>query len=639
MRKRFGILRTVALTTLLGGVCGAFHLFAPALEWEEATVDLRLRHRPRIPASQELGLIAIGDDDVAHPQLGTWPFPRTVHSDIIQILRATGTKQIIFDILFVEPSGDEHDETLASAILDKPDVTLAYLFDTIESGDTSSSNEISPHFIEGHRFGLDVRTSEALKGIRPIPLFRSFPGSHGAVNAPEAANGVTRHVPMLIRYDGKLYPGLALEALIQTLELTPDQIRVLPGKEIKLVDTPRGTLRIPINDQLQYRINFTSGVEEFRPAFQYLDLHAAVADPEQGAFLTKALSGKPVILGNVSTGSSDVATTPIGRLPGVLAQATAIANILESNHLRFLPGWIQILWCGVIGAFLGLILRTRSAWFTIALAMAFLGIYGLGAFFAAQSNWMFPVLPIAELGLVSLIGMLWGQVRTSHDERDRTLKALSKYVSPSVANRALREEAFALEQPDRREITIFFSDIRGFTDWSERKEPEEVTAVLNDYLTAMTEIVARHGGTLDKFVGDCVMVIFNAPDNVKDHAKRAVRMAREMQEKIVELSEAWHSHGREPIQVGMGIHTGFATVGNFGSDLFSDYTAIGNSVNLAARIESSSSAGQILISETTHILASSIMESRPLGEKEFRGVKEPVPIFEVISVTSSDVKN
>ncbi|MDF1815292.1 MAG: adenylate/guanylate cyclase domain-containing protein [Verrucomicrobiales bacterium] len=637
-RNRYQICRTVVILSLLGTLFGAFHLIEPASEWEEASVDLRLRHRKKVSFSKEVGLVVVDDDDVANPQFGAWPFPRSVHADVIRILRAMEAKQIIFDILFVDPTEEAHDTALAAAILERKDITLPYHFEDLQWVEGTPEGDPVSHFFPGHRLGVDVRSSPALKGVRPIPLYQSFPGSYGAVNVkPDAGNSVIRRVPMLIQHNGKLYPGLALQTVIETLDLDPDQIRVLPGKEIQLVDTPQGNLRIPIDNQMQYRINFTSGADEFRPVFQYLDLYRAVEDPEQAAVVNRALSNRPVIIGNVSTGTSDVVTTPIGRLPGVLVQATAIANILGSHHLHFFPSWVQVLWCGLAGAFLGLILRTGSAWSAITVAVVFVALYGFAATCAARFNWMIPLLPVVELSLISLVGMLWLQIRTSHDERDRTLEALGKYVSPAVARRALREEAFASEQPDRREITIFFSDIRGFTEWSERKEPEEVTSVLNDYLKAMTEIVVSRGGTLDKFVGDCIMVVFNAPDNLEDHAERAVRMAWEMQEKITELSEAWQSLGREPIQVGMGIHTGFVTVGNFGSDLFSDYTAIGNNVNLAARIEESSGPGQILVSETTYLRTAKIMESRPLGEKQFKGVKEPVPVFEVICLIQPDV--
>lgn len=628
-----------AIPASLGAILGVLHLQGVCYQWEQSTVDLRLQHRPRIPASDAVALVAVGDDDVADPRFGSWPFPRSVHANVIRILQATGASHITFDFLFSAPTEAIHDIALAGAISEGDDITLAYHFEDLRLPENSSESEVqsdSPfdtHFANGHRYGVDVRETSTLLGIEPVPLFSDLSASLGSVNVKaDANNSVIRHVPMFVQYRGKLYPGLALQTVIANLRLKPDQIRIELGKQIELVDTPLGTLRIPVDERLQYRINFTSGTGEFVPAFQYNDLYQAVNDPEYEEILTKAVSGHPVMVGIISTGTSDVVTTPIGRLPGVLAQATAVANILTQNHLRFFPGWLQILWCGVIGLLLGFVLRAESARTTVVIVSGFAFAYYFAALFTARSNWMIPLLPVLELCLISMIGMLWFQVSRSRNERDRTLRALSKYVSPAVAHRALREESFASEPTERREITIFFSDIRGFTDWSERKEPEEVTSVLNEYLKAMTEIVEKQGGTLDKFVGDCVMVIFNAPENMEDHPERALRMAWEMQKKIAELSESLESKGRESIRVGMSIHTGFATVGNFGSSLYSDYTAIGNSVNLAARIESLSEPGQILLSETTKSRTERIAETKFAGRKDLKGIKEPVGVYEVTSV-------
>jgi class 3 adenylate cyclase len=151
----------------------------------------------------------------------------------------------------------------------------------------------------------------------------------------------------------------------------------------------------------------------------------------------------------------------------------------------------------------------------------------------------------------------------------------------------------------------------------------------------MTRVVNDHGGTLDKFVGDCIMVLFGAPDEIDDHAQRAVTMAWKMQHRIDELNAAWEARGHEPLSVGMGIHTGFATVGNFGSELFSDYTAIGNSVNLAARIESASEPGQILMSEATQALVARHAETRDLGERTLKGIKNPVAVYELVRLKES----
>jgi len=619
-------LKKSLLLVVAGILIGLLHQFASMKEWEEATVDLRLQYRPKTTTSGSVGIIAVGDEDVEYRTFGGWPFSRTIHADVVSILRALGAPQITFDVIFSDPDKSGHDETFANILAEKNDVTLAYHFENLQVSEVSSAIGEN-HFAEGNRYGVDVRDSLAFAGEDPVPPVFETVG-FGAVNfQPEANNGSVRRIPLFIQYRGKLYPSLAMETLIRYLELDPDQIQIIPGKQIALIDTPKGNFEIPVDERLQYRVNYTSDSTDFEPAFQYLDLYRAVDDPEQAAIISKAISGKPVIIGNASTGTSDIVSTPIGRLYGMLAQATVISNILDRNHLKFLHPWTQVAGLGVFGLLLGLLFRLQSPVAIIFSVIFFSSIYLVGAYFFAVKNWMIPVLPVLELSALAMISSLWSQVIQAKDETGRTLRTLKKYVSPSVAERALREETYRKIETERREITVFFSDIRGFTDWSERKEPEEITMVLNEYLEAMTQLVNEFGGTLDKFVGDCVMVLFNAPEETENHAVRAVEMAFAMQDRIRELSESWSARGQDPIEVGMGINTGFATVGNFGSEIYSDYTAIGNCVNLAARIESESKPGEILVSEAMKGRLGRAFSAKDCGKRTLKGISEPVQVF------------
>jgi class 3 adenylate cyclase len=221
-------------------------------------------------------------------------------------------------------------------------------------------------------------------------------------------------------------------------------------------------------------------------------------------------------------------------------------------------------------------------------------------------------------------------------DRSRLISTLSPYVSHPVLRRLVDTQEAPRASSERRELTIFFSDIRGFTAWTERVEPDEVAARLNEYFSAMTPVVEKHGGTLDKFIGDCVMVFFGAPEAVEDHAARAVRMAWEMQREVDRLNLLWLQRGYDVLQIGIGIHTAYVTVGNFGSASFLDYTVIGRGVNLAARIESFAPGGRVLISGRTQSLARGVANTRPFAELQLKGIQEPVPVFEVLSVEGGE---
>ncbi len=209
---------------------------------------------------------------------------------------------------------------------------------------------------------------------------------------------------------------------------------------------------------------------------------------------------------------------------------------------------------------------------------------------------------------------------------------LRRYVPEQVADAVLSDKPEAIERHERRKLTIFFSDLVGFTDLSDELEPEDLATVLHDYFTEMSAIARKHGGTVDDLIGDAILVVFGAPEFTDDHdqALRAVRMAIEMQAAMVGLNERWASAGiPETLQVRMGINTGVATVGNFGSAERTKYTALGKQVNVAARIQSHCEPGKVLIGHTTWLLVRDDIPCTPKGELELKGLRKPMPAYEV----------
>lgn len=218
------------------------------------------------------------------------------------------------------------------------------------------------------------------------------------------------------------------------------------------------------------------------------------------------------------------------------------------------------------------------------------------------------------------------------DEQIQQLKRagdLKRYLSPQLAESILAGTLDVNVTSRRKSLTIFFSDIRGFTPMSEHMEPEELTEFLNQYLSAMTEIVFKHGGTLDKYIGDAIMVFFGDPISYEDHAQRAVLMALEMRVKLSELQRTWWVDQEERLTVGMGISTGYVTVGNIGSPARMEYTVVGNNVNLASRLSNTALPGQILITERTLVHCDKLVDAVEVDEVELEGVSRPIKIFEI----------
>jgi class 3 adenylate cyclase len=226
-------------------------------------------------------------------------------------------------------------------------------------------------------------------------------------------------------------------------------------------------------------------------------------------------------------------------------------------------------------------------------------------------------------------------------ELARANETISRYVAGHLVQRIRAGQYDDVGQHERRKLTLFFSDIKDFTVLSERLEPEDLSALLNEYLSEMSVIAGRHGGTIDKFVGDAIMILFGAPVATKDRdqAVRAVRMAIEMQERVATLREKWSRHGVEdPVSVRIGINTGQATIGTFGCAERMDYTAIGRQVNLAARLQAHCEPGSILVSHSTYALIRDEIPCVSRGEIQVKGFEHPIRVYETAGVPATDAQ-
>lgn len=209
---------------------------------------------------------------------------------------------------------------------------------------------------------------------------------------------------------------------------------------------------------------------------------------------------------------------------------------------------------------------------------------------------------------------------------------LKRYLSPLVVQKVVEKKADMGLVSNRKNLTVLFSDIRGFTSATETMEPESAIELLNEYLSEMTKIIYEEGGTLDKFMGDGIMAFYGDPIEYEDHAKRAVNTAIKMQERLKELREKWHSDGQEILKIGIGISTGYVTVGNIGCEDHLDYTVIGNNVNLAARLQSLAKEGEIIISPRTYASVKDMVSAEEVGKIEIKGFHKPVDVYKVLGV-------
>lgn len=537
---------------------------------------------PRAPATP-IVIVAIDEDSFDELDLA-WPFPRALHAALLDVISADDPALIGIDLLFSEPSsrGAADDEALGEAVARAGNVVLAAATTTVEES-----------FYTKRDLNL------------PVPVIRDGAAAVGPVNQNFDADGVVRRVIPHHRVGNELVPGF--------------------DAQLRRLAAAAGLPAAPLPRAHEILINFRGGPR----TFPWVPYHRIVRGEAPLGFFR----GTIVLIGATSPVLQDVFSTPFARargMPGVEIHANALETLLRGTAVREVPRPVSYglaLLVALAAGWLAGHLRPLPSLAITCLLVATLAA-GTVAAFAALNTWIRMAAPIVALTLAHAIVVTDSYVREQREKR-----RLARFFSPAVLREVVRHQSDATLGSRRRVITVLFSDIRGFTSLSEQVQPEQVAEMLGDYLSEMTETVFRHGGTVDKYIGDCVMALFNAPLEDPDHAVNAVRAALDMAERVREVSKRWEAKIGTPIRSGIGINTGEAVVGAMGSRQRLEYTAIGDTVNLAARLESLTKEYRtpIIISESTREWVRGHVLTRELGTAAVRGKALPLRIYAVVA--------
>jgi len=526
-----------------------------------------------------------------------WPFPRAWHGEIIRRIAADKPLAIGVDVLFPEPSslGEADDEALGAAVAAAGNVVLGS----------------APRFEYRPGIGVQVDQNIPVKTIRGDAVVAPVQMEHDDIDSH------VRRAPLWLAV-----PEESSKTGFTRVDAFDVQIYRQAQKA--------GLGGAPLPNAGRILINFNGPQQTFRWVSYYKVMKREGQDPEVDPGFFK---GKIVLIGPTSDILHDVFPTAFMRgenqMPGVEIHANVLDTYYRGNYVREVSVWISTVLAAaaaLIGAALVVRLHAGRAFITAALVWFVLTIFAyLG--FLYFDVWM--------RGMAGTVGLFLGYGATVIENfirEQREKRRLSQFFSPEVLREVVRHRDDGSLGSTRRLVTVLFSDIRGFTTLSERLEPEVVAEMLREYLSEMTEIVFRHGGTVDKYIGDCVMALYNAPFPDADHAAKAVRTGLEFQEKTLEVSKRWEEKLGVQIRNGVGINTGEAVVGTMGSRQRLEYTAIGDTINLGARLESITKeyGVGIIISEYTHKLLKDEFMTRELGEVTVKGKSQPVKIFGVL---------
>jgi adenylate cyclase len=595
---------------------------------EQKTLDARFLMRGPIAPGPETVIAAI--DEKSINKLGRFPWPRSVWGRVVDRLTADGARVIVFDVFFTEPENVESDDLFQRAIMKSGRVILPVVFDFTEAGYKESGfTDKKLESLLPSAYSV-VKNSDGpfypfqAKMVLPtLSRFSSVANSLAHINMIPDVDGTLRWEALAIGYHGDFYAPIGLQAVRLYRGLKKEDLDLDERGEIRL-----GTAVIPIDEHARMLINYRGPNGTF-PVYPVSDVLDRLTPP--GTFKDKI-----VLIGATAIGIYDLRVTPFSpNMAGIEKHASVVDNILHGDFIHRTETTV-ILLIFVFAVALGVTIPRLGAKAGAALFLSlFIGYLGAVYYlFAARGIWFNLVYPASALffGYTSQTAYrFFTEERRARDIR----KMFSSYVSKRIVDELIKDPAKAKLGGDRKEITVLFSDIRGFTSFSEKHQPEEVVSLLNEYLGAMTNIVFEHEGTLDKFVGDAIMALWGAPVGQPDHAERACRCALAMIAKLKELQKKWADEGKYVIDIGIGINTGDMVVGNMGAEgKKMDYTVIGDNVNLGARLEGLTRQynNHIIISEYTYARVEHIIEAKELGTVTVKGKQLPVLVYDLVGM-------
>ena len=585
----------------------------------------------RGPVKPGRNVVVVAIDHKSIKEIGRWPWSREVTGRLIENLGVYyGTKVTALDIVFSEPQNPAADHALAASLKKAGNVVMGYFFRE-EKSDTPVEALAQ---LENAKLKL-IKIAEGIQSI-PIPEYSNLDlnipqlgagaRDFGFFNARPDSDGLYRSSILLLLYNGEIYPSIAMKALQHYLG-SETMLDVKPWGVDSMVI---GSLHIPSREDGSMALNF------YGPGGSFTTVSAS--DVIKKRLPKDALKGKIAFVGATEIGIYDLRPTPFdATLPGIEIHATMAANALEKRFLKYdgVTQEMEIACIIMIPLILGILLAFAPGTFAglgiMAAITAFFGFFNY-VMFASAFRDMTVIYPLLGIAMTYLGSEAWRNLVVERKGR-HLKKAFSSYVSPDLVKQIEKDPDKLILGGEQRELSILFSDIRGFTTVSESLTPPELVTLLNEYLSPMTRIVLEEKGTLDKFIGDAVMALFNAPLDVPDHATHACNAAVRMMEKLKELNEGFKARGMHTLDIGIGINTGPAVVGNMGADIRFDYTAIGDSVNLASRLEGLNKyyGSHILVSEDTrNQVSDKRFIFREVDRVRVKGKLQPVVMYELM---------
>lgn len=570
---------------------------------------------------------------------GRWPWPRAIYSDLLEFLSTYGgAKAVLFDILFSERSDEANDGALIDATAasgntyhsmiikwDRPDDDRRY---NTQLGLPMPQDFIARYAVKNMR-GVPADPAGKTNNDFALPIEGLQTSSRGVavVEFTPDKDNVLRRTKPLREYQGRYYPVLGLAPFID--DGTPVALR---DDRVEISDRT-----LPLDRNGDYLINMyaidrvepysVAGILSSLNKIKQGEIEDLVVQPEE-------FKDAIVFVGASAVGAYDLKATPLAaNNPGVILHVSLAANYLENDFLRPPVAWMTVLSI-VLGSLVTAVVVLLSGRFSVRVVfpLLFLVLYVVISFYSFKLNALVETVPFVFSSVGSAFFSFGYLTFTEGAEKRRVSKLFTQYVSKDVLDEVLHnyKEYLKSSSGQRVEITVLFSDIRGFTTLSETTPPEKIVEMLNIHFTHMADIILKYNGTIDKYIGDAIMAFWGAPVLTQDHAEKAVLASLEMAEALKEVNRELKDRGLDmEVKIGIGLNTGTATIGNIGSEKKKNYTVVGDTVNLASRLESLTKEYNsiIVLSEYTYEKIRDKFDCTILGNVKVKGREQPVTIY------------
>jgi adenylate cyclase len=600
-----------------------------ALFWSRDQAWLDWVHFPDTDNTNDhIKFLAIDEPATLPPPagFGQFPWPRSRYGNLLTRLGKAGAKIVTFDVLFVDPAQNPVDDQTFASGLRAQRTILPFTLATTSTGILNI--EEPPAVLKSVAYDLGFTTVDTPGGWLVGQFFTMTAGP----NVFHSLAGTTVEA-----FTGqKIVPVDDWHAKLGNLVLPLDgngQFTMLPFKVNSTVDSVTGGSGATAARK--------GGEHITAPFMEYLSLPQYEAMDD--ATLKGFVHGNIVVVGPTAQGLGDFINTPNGRYPGVFANMRLMDQMISHKFVTRVPPWLDLGLIFLLPLFVGFVGTQLRATVGVIIAAAVVVVYSAisVAVYGFTLHWLNLIHVDVAIILAALFVALYRTITEGADKRV-IREMFGKHVSPALVDQMLNHDdpkaALGL-QGKRVRVTIFYSDIRGFTAMSEKMTPEQIYGQLNEYFEEMCTIVFKYGGYVDKFIGDCLMAVFSAPNPRPNDAYDATISALEQQEKILEMATAWAAEGRKVFTVGMGLNTGEVVMGNLGSSERLNYTVIGDNVNTAARLYNVAKGGQIIISESTYEEVKDRFIVNELQPVFVKGKELPLRNFEIIGRLEAGEEN